>query len=123
MNSGSGGGNDTVSGSSEVVVSLVHSPERMVERVSYITCPGHRVKTLVTTLGVFEKLGEDREFTLTELLPSLGRPSIEERVKEIKEKTGWKVRVSPGIQFMDLPQADELYMLRLFDPYRHFIGP
>lgn len=120
--SGSGGGNDTASGSKEIVVSVFHSPERTVERVSYITCPGNRVKTLVTNLGIFEKMGEEKVFTLKELLPSVRKLSIKERVEEIKQKTGWKVKVHPNIRFMESPKIEELHMLRLFDPHRHFIG-
>ncbi|MBW1887909.1 MAG: glutaconate CoA-transferase, partial [Deltaproteobacteria bacterium] len=119
--SGSGGGNDTVSGSREVIASVPHIPGRLVERVNYITSPGERVKTVVSTLGIFEKLGEDKELILSELLPSVEKPSIHERVREIKEKTGWEVKVRPDIQFMAPPQPEELFMLRLFDPHRHFI--
>jgi acyl CoA:acetate/3-ketoacid CoA transferase alpha subunit/acyl CoA:acetate/3-ketoacid CoA transferase beta subunit len=118
--SGSGGGNDTAAGSREVVVSMVHSPGRLVKRVEYITTPGGPVKTLVTTLGVFEKLSDDDTFTLTALVPSADGPTVAERVNEIKEKTGWEVKVLKDIRFIEPPTEDELEMLRMFDPHRHF---
>jgi acyl CoA:acetate/3-ketoacid CoA transferase beta subunit len=120
--SGSGGGNDTASSAQEVIASLTHSRERVVDRVPYVTCPGTRVKTVVTTLGVFEKLGDDRELTLTQLLPSVENSSVEAKVKEIKEKTGWDLKVHPDVQFMAQPTMEELVMIRLFDPHGYFIG-
>jgi acyl CoA:acetate/3-ketoacid CoA transferase alpha subunit/acyl CoA:acetate/3-ketoacid CoA transferase beta subunit len=120
--SGSGGANDTASGSREVVVSVFHSRDRLVERVRYITSPGERVSTLVTSLGIFEKLRNEDDFTLTRLLPSRGTASVSEAVQKVREKTGWEVKVGEDIQFMEPPTAVELLTLRLFDPNRHFTG-
>ena len=57
---GSGGANDVASGAKEVVVVMQQSARRFLEKVPYITAPGHAVRTLVSTMGVFQKLqGEE----------------------------------------------------------------
>jgi len=66
-------------------------------------CPGgglhygsrQRVRTLVTTLGMFEKLDGDREFTLTGTLED-GKSSTQERVRAIKEQCKWDLKIAPG---------------------------
>ena len=65
---GSGGANDIISLCSEVIVLTAHEPRRFVDRVDFITSPGHLsggdsrrrsglltggVSRLVTTLGIF----------------------------------------------------------------------
>jgi acyl CoA:acetate/3-ketoacid CoA transferase alpha subunit/acyl CoA:acetate/3-ketoacid CoA transferase beta subunit len=119
---GSGGANDVASASREIVVTAVQSAKRFVDKVSYITSPGKRVTTLVSNLGIFEKLGDDQEFTLTGLLPNLPCSSLEEKVRYVKDHCGWELRVVPEPQEIAPPTQKELLLLRIFDPYRYFIG-
>lgn len=118
---GSGGSNDVASAAREVVVTVHQSRGRHLERVPYITCPGHSVKTLVSTMGVFEKIGDDQEFTLTECFPDLKLQTMEARVKQIQEHCGWELKVAPQLKEVPVPTADELTLLRLFDPKAYYL--
>jgi acyl CoA:acetate/3-ketoacid CoA transferase alpha subunit/acyl CoA:acetate/3-ketoacid CoA transferase beta subunit len=117
---GSGGANDVASGASEVLVVIPQSPFRFVPEVAYITAPGQRVRILVTTLGIFEKLDGDREFTLTGTLED-GKSSAEEKVRAIKEQCQWDLKIAPRLKILGAPTLDELALLRLFDPHKFFL--
>jgi hypothetical protein len=117
---GSGGANDVASGATEVVVVVPQSPFRVVPEVSYITAPGQRVRTLVTTLGMFEKLGGNKEFTLTGTLED-GKSPAEERVRVIKEQCEWELKIATQLKILRAPTPDELALLRLFDPHKFFL--
>jgi acyl CoA:acetate/3-ketoacid CoA transferase alpha subunit/acyl CoA:acetate/3-ketoacid CoA transferase beta subunit len=117
---GSGGANDVASGASEVLVVVPQSPFRFVPEVAYITAPGQRVRVLVTTLGRFEKLDGDREFTLTGILED-GKSSEEERVRSIKEQCQWELKIASQLKILGPPTSDELALLRLFDPHKFFL--
>lgn len=117
---GSGGANDIASAAQEVLVTVKHSRRRLVERVPYITSPGQRVKTIVTSLGVFERDAEG--FLLTAYLPTAGA-SRDEALEKIRKGCGWEVRVSPQLVAEPAPRPEELQLIRLFDPRRTFLGP
>lgn len=119
---GSGGGNDAASAAQEIIVTAIHAQHRFLDKVSYITGPGKRVKTLVSTLGVFEKLGEDEEFTLTGYLPNPEFSTPEEHIRHIKENCSWELKVCDRPQQVLPPTAEELKLLRIFDPNRYFLG-
>jgi len=106
---GSGGANDVITGASETLVIAAQSPERFIERVDYVTGPGARVQTLVSTLGVYRK--DQGELILTGVF---GAP--EECAREAKQRCGWDLRVARALERTDPPRPDELRMLRLFDP-------
>ena len=103
-----------------VVVVLPMAPMRLVEKVPYITAPGHRVRAVVTNRCVMEK-NEDGELTLTRLLPHPGLDR-QEAVKKIREKCGWDLKVAPELVEIDPPTPEKLALLRTFDPRRAFIG-
>jgi acyl CoA:acetate/3-ketoacid CoA transferase alpha subunit/acyl CoA:acetate/3-ketoacid CoA transferase beta subunit len=117
---GSGGANDVASGASEVLVTVPHSPSRFVPEVSYITAPGQRVRTVVTTLGMFEKVDGEREFALTGVMED-GHSSAEETVRSIREQCKWDLKIASRIKTLELPTAEELALLRLFDPHKVFL--
>jgi acyl CoA:acetate/3-ketoacid CoA transferase alpha subunit/acyl CoA:acetate/3-ketoacid CoA transferase beta subunit len=118
---GSGGANDVASGASEVLVVVPHSPFRFVPEVSYITGPGLRVRTVVTTLGLFEKLDGDKEFSLVGVIED-GKSSKQKTVRSIKEQCKWDLKIVPELRAMTLPTTDELALLRLFDPQKFFLN-
>jgi acyl CoA:acetate/3-ketoacid CoA transferase alpha subunit/acyl CoA:acetate/3-ketoacid CoA transferase beta subunit len=118
---GSGGANDIASGAREVVLVMQQSRSRFLEKVPYITAPGARVSTLVSTMGVFEKLGDDEEFTLTKYLANPAFSSKEEAIKSIKENCGWDLRVSENLKRVGPPTLAELRLLRVFDPQKYYI--
>jgi acyl CoA:acetate/3-ketoacid CoA transferase beta subunit len=119
---GSGGANDVASASQEIIVTAIQTPKRFVEKVSYITSPGKRVTTLVSTLGIFEKLDNEQEFTLTGYFYHPSGLTKEEKVSYIKDNCGWELKVFPELQEIPQPTRDELLLLRIFDPYRYFIA-
>jgi len=116
---GSGGANDVASNAAETLVVLPHGPFRLVPQVPYITAPGKKIKTLVTTLGVFEKLGGE-EFFLTGIILD-GKSAPAEIMAQLKEKTPWEFKIAPSIENFPLPTATELMLLRLFDPQKFFL--
>ena len=116
---GSGGANDITSSSREVVVSLQQSPRRFVDKVPYITAPGRTVRTAVSDLGVYEKAGEHGELRLTGLFGT--RPEAD-AVRAAREACGWELQVAPTLRRFEAPTADELALVRLFDPRHYFLG-
>jgi hypothetical protein len=104
-----------------VIVVMNQTTARFVEKVPYITCPGLRVKTLVSDFGIFEKLGEDNELTLTGCFTNPGMPALNDRIKVIQEKCGWALKVAPSVLDIPVPDHDELVVLRALDPKGYFI--
>ncbi|HUT69879.1 MAG TPA: CoA-transferase [Desulfatiglandales bacterium] len=117
--SGAGGGNDIASAAKEVVVVAVQRANRLVETVSYITCPGTGVSTLITNEGIYVKT--DSTFILTGYFPRHGVSEEKERIKEIQSTCGWDVNVSPQLEKLAPPTWKELRLLRSFDPDRVFL--
>ena len=76
------------------------------------------MKTLVSTLGVFEKRGE--ELVLTGYYDR-GKPEAE-AVEEVKANCGWSLKVADKLEKIPAPAKDELELIRIFDPRRQFLG-
>ncbi len=122
---GSGGGADIAILSRRWVTLMSHERRRLVERVSYVTSPGHgdgsagwRRRTglpgggpsaIVTTLGVFRFPPEGGEAFLASVHPG-------HTVEEVKAETGWDLRVAPALGETPAPTATELAQIRRFDP-------
>jgi len=117
---GSGGANDITSAAREVVVTLAQSPTRFVDKVPYVTAPGARVSTVVSDLGVFAKREPHGELVL---IGVLGDGPEAPLVQAARERCGWDLAVAPSLRRFDAPQADELRLIRMFDPRRYFLGP
>jgi acyl CoA:acetate/3-ketoacid CoA transferase beta subunit len=111
---GSGGANDVLSAADEVIITVSHQPGRLVDQVSYVTCPGHRVRTIVTDLAVFER-GLSGEFVLTALLPAAGADVVD-ATQLVRERTGWAFAVADDLVAEPAPTQSELADLRVFDP-------
>jgi len=118
---GSGGANDAACGANESLVTMVQEKDRMVEKVPYITSPGKRIKTLVTTHGIYEKLNAEDEFTLTAVLTAGETPELETLVRKTKETCGWNLVVANEVKIIPPPELDDLTMLRLWDPKGLFL--
>jgi acyl CoA:acetate/3-ketoacid CoA transferase alpha subunit/acyl CoA:acetate/3-ketoacid CoA transferase beta subunit len=117
---GSGGANDIASTAREVAVVAVQRRGTFVDRVDYVTSPGARVRSVVTPLGRFEKRGGE-ELVLTGYAEAAGadRDSI---VREIRERCGWELDVAADLAPLAPPTAEELALLRIYDPERIFLG-
>ncbi|MCA1831180.1 MAG: hypothetical protein LC750_00265 [Actinobacteria bacterium] len=107
---GSGGANDVARCATETVLTVTQSRERFLDRVPYVTAPGDRVTTLVSTLGVYEK--DRRELVLTAVFGS----DTDEAVRECRERCGWDLRVARDVASVAPPTTEELRTLRLLDP-------
>lgn len=115
---GSGGGNDIAMAAAEVMVTAIQDRFRFVDKVSYITSPGKRVRLVITTLGVFEKQGD--ELILTGYLDR-GK-SEEDAVREIRDNCGWNLKVADQLEKIAPPTKEEINLVRIFDPRRQFLG-
>lgn len=117
---GSGGANDVLSAADEVIVTVSHQRSRLVDEVRYITSPGHRVRTIVTDLCVFERDEGESSFQLTALLPAAG-PDTDAALKDVRLRTGFDYTVAPQVTRESPPSAAELGVLRAYDPRRLFL--
>jgi acyl CoA:acetate/3-ketoacid CoA transferase alpha subunit/acyl CoA:acetate/3-ketoacid CoA transferase beta subunit len=113
---GSGGANDVASACREAIVFASSGKERLPEKVPYITFPGDNVKTLITDVGIFEKLNGKDTFTLTAYIPYGTAIREDEAIKGIRRLMGWEIDVAPQLKKIDLPSYEEKMLVRLFDP-------
>jgi acyl CoA:acetate/3-ketoacid CoA transferase beta subunit len=119
---GSGGANDIATNNRETIVVINSGKARLVEKVPYITFPGKNVKTLVTDVGAFEKIGDKQTFTLTSYIPSKAKQKVEDTIAEIRGKVGWELDIAPNLKMAESPTKEEVILLRLFDPREFYIG-
>jgi glutaconate CoA-transferase, subunit B len=121
---GSGGGADIAILSRRWVSLMTHERRRLVERVSYVTSPGHgdgagwRARNglrgggpsaIVTTLAVLRFPAGGGEAYLASVHP--GRT-----VEEVRRNTGWDLRVADDVVMTPEPTAEELAHMRRLDP-------
>ena len=122
---GSGGGADIAILSRRWVTLMSHERRRLVERVSYVTSPGHGDGTpgwrgrrgllgdgpvaIITTLAVLRFPEGGGEAFLASVHPG-------HSVEEVRERTGWALRVAEGAGETPTPTEAELAAIRRFDP-------
>jgi acyl CoA:acetate/3-ketoacid CoA transferase beta subunit len=116
---GSGGANDITSSAREVVVTLAQTRGRFLDKVPYVTAPGQRVTAVVSDLGVYEKTEPHGDLVLTGVFGD--RPEAE-AVTAARAACGWPLAVASRLRRLEPPTADELRLVRLFDPRRYFLG-
>lgn len=122
---GSGGGADIAILSRRWVTLMSHQRRRLVDRVSYVTSPGHgdgspgwRARkgligggpaAIVTTLGVLRFPPEGGEAYLGSYHPGSS-------VDDVRAETGWDLKIGPEVAETPAPTAAELEQIRRFDP-------
>src|SRR5215472_6739400 len=121
---GSGGGADIAILARRWVTLMAHEPRRLVERVSYVTSPGHGEgegwrerhgllgggpAAIVTTLAVLRFPAGGGEAFLASVHPR-------HTVEEVRAATGWDLRVAPDAGETPAPAAEELAHIRRLDP-------
>jgi acyl CoA:acetate/3-ketoacid CoA transferase alpha subunit/acyl CoA:acetate/3-ketoacid CoA transferase beta subunit len=118
---GSGGGNDIASAAAEVLVTVKHGRSRLVGRTRYVTSPGRAVRTIVTTRAVLTRGGSDEPFRIAAVLApeTLG---IDEAIAAAVADCGWPLEVAANVIREPPPKAEELALIRAFDPARIFLG-
>jgi acyl CoA:acetate/3-ketoacid CoA transferase alpha subunit len=119
---GSGGANDVGSShrAREIFVVMVHGKDRLLDEVPYVTVPGDRVSTVITTKGVLRKIDNSNELVLTEYLDPQKGPR-EDAINDIKENTGWDLRVAKDVRRISISSEEKVNMLRLLDPNGFFL--
>jgi glutaconate CoA-transferase subunit B len=121
---GSGGAADIAGLARRVVIIMPHERSRFVERVSYVTSPGHgegpgwRARTglpgggpsaLITTLGTFRFDPGSGQAVLVSWHPGQSPASV-------AAATGWPLRQSPDVCETVAPTDEELAIVRACDP-------
>lgn len=127
---GSGGANDITSLCREVIILTTHEPRRFVEKVDFVTSPGHltggdsreragllfgRVSRVVTTLGVFGFAPDTRRMRLEALHPGVS-------VDDVRAATPFHLDTADPVAVTAPPSERELGILRTLDPKRQFLG-
>src|SRR5215211_6896702 len=117
---GAGGAPEIAAASREVVVIVRQSKRSFVEKLDFVTSIGHgdgrrtREKlnfsgagptVVITDLGVLRPSPEDRELELVAIHPGV-------EVEQVREATGWPLRVHEDLQTTDPPSERELETLR-----------
>jgi glutaconate CoA-transferase, subunit B len=102
---GGGGAPEIATQAREVFVMLRQSRRTFVEQVDFVTSVGARISVVVTDLGILEPRAEDRELTLTRLHPGVD-------LEQVREATGWELRVASDIGDTAEPTEAELRALR-----------
>lgn len=120
---GSGGANDVATGSKAVVVTAYLGKGKFKKHVDYITSPGTNVRYVATDYGVFEKKTGETELILTNYYATgpTGFSSADEAVALIRSRVGWDLKVSRDLTAISAPSKEELYILRLYDPFGQFL--
>jgi glutaconate CoA-transferase subunit B len=99
---GAGGAPEIATGCEEVVVIATHSPRTFVERLDFRTTTGARTTAVITDLGVLEP--RDGELTLTAVHAGV-------TVEQVRDATGWQLRIAGELMQTPPPTADELAAL------------
>jgi len=117
---GAGGAPEIAAACREVIVIMRQSPRTFVDRVDFVTSvgfgagPGSRERLgltgagprrIITDLGVLQPDPVTCELTLTGSYPGVC-------VADIKDRTGWDLRVSAGLEQLPPPSQAELAALR-----------
>jgi glutaconate CoA-transferase subunit B len=102
---GGGGAPEIATSAQKVFVMLRQTPRAFVERLDFLTSVGDRVAVVVTDLGILEPDPETRELTLTAVHAGV-------TVEQVREATGWKLRVADDVGETEPPTDDELARLR-----------
>jgi glutaconate CoA-transferase subunit B len=128
---GSGGGADIAILSRRWVALMSHERRRLIERVSFVTSPGHGEGSpgwrrrngllgggpaaIITTLCVMRFPDEGGEAYLATVHPG-------HTVDEVRENTGWDLQTADDVKQTQAPTESELSAIRKFDPQGFWTG-
>lgn len=120
---GAGGAPEIASACRETMILVRHGTRSLVGRLDFVTTLGHGSgpgdrasvgligggpSAVVTDLGVLEPDSETLELTLTAIHPGV-------TVEQVREATGWQLRVAAVLALTPEPTAHELTVLRRLD--------
>ncbi len=127
---GSGGAADIASLAGRLVVIMAHEKRRFVERVGYVTSPGHgdgpgwrrRVgligggpAAVVTDLCVLRFNQSTARAEVASLHPGVDLDTV-------RAKTGFRLEAGPNIPTTEPPTTEELKLIRSYDPQGFWTG-
>jgi acyl CoA:acetate/3-ketoacid CoA transferase beta subunit len=115
---GSGGANDVASRANECVVVTLARPDRLLERVGFVTSPGARVQSVVTDVGILRRRDDDLHLAAV----GVGDEPLADRVRRAVAACGWDLSVDRNVAEIDLATPTEVRALRTFDPRALFLG-
>jgi glutaconate CoA-transferase subunit B len=102
---GAGGAPEIATHAREVIVVLRHTRRAFVERLDFLTTPGHRVTAVVTDLGILKPDPATRELVLVNKHPGT-------TLSGIQAATGWPLRSHDNVAETTPPAETELTHLR-----------
>jgi glutaconate CoA-transferase subunit B len=123
---GSGGAADIATMARRCIIIMNHEKRRFTSRVRYITSPGFGdggnwrerqglsgggPRRVITSMGIFSFEAETHEMILSSYHPGV-------TVEEIKNETGWPIRIAQNISETAPPTEMELAAVRKYDPKR-----
>jgi glutaconate CoA-transferase subunit B len=100
---GAGGAPEIARGCERVLVVAPHSRRTFVGELDFLTTPT-APEAVITDLGVLEP-GGDGELVLTQVHPGV-------TVEQVRENTGWELRVADDLKTTEPPTEEELGALR-----------
>ncbi|MCG3726039.1 CoA-transferase subunit beta [Vibrio cincinnatiensis] len=117
---GAGGAPEISTNCKEVLIILKQSTRSFIEKLDFITSPGYLdggdareklglpgqgPKAVITDLGILEPDPVTKELVMTSLHPGI-------TLEQVKESTGWDLRIAPELKVTPAPSAEELEVLR-----------
>jgi glutaconate CoA-transferase subunit B len=127
---GSGGACEISSLAKRILMITTHEKRKFPERVDFVTSPGFLggrrergqlklegggPEAVITDLGIMKFDKETGEMVLTSVHQGV-------KVEEIKQNTGWDLKVSKDLETTKEPSENELLVLRQLDPTRIYLG-
>jgi acyl CoA:acetate/3-ketoacid CoA transferase alpha subunit/acyl CoA:acetate/3-ketoacid CoA transferase beta subunit len=116
---GSGGANDLGNGAAACLVVMPLKPGRFVDPLPFTTTIIRQHAGVATDLGLLQR-GPDGRLRVSGLLCEAG--AEEATLAAIRSRSGHAFATAPGVERFDPPTAQELALLRLFDPQRAILA-
>jgi glutaconate CoA-transferase subunit B len=123
---GSGGAADIATMAKRCIIIMNHEKRRFTSKVQYITSPGFGAgvnwrerhglsgggpRRVITSMGIFSFEAQTHEMILSSFHPGV-------TVEQIKNETGWPIRIAQNVSETALPTEMELAAVRKYDPKR-----
>jgi glutaconate CoA-transferase, subunit B len=123
---GSGGAADIATMAKRCIIIMNHEKRRFTSKVQYITSPGFGdggnwrewqglsgggPRRVITSMGIFSFEAETHEMILSSFHPRV-------TVEQIKNETGWPIRIAQNVSETAPPTEMELAAVRKYDPKR-----
>jgi glutaconate CoA-transferase, subunit B len=121
---GSGGAADIATMAKRCIIIMNHEKRRFTSKVRFVTSPGfgdggnwrdqHRLlgggpSRVITSMGIFGFDPASREMILSSYHPGIA-------VEQIRNETGWPLRIADDLHETIAPTGEELAAIRKYDP-------